>query len=43
MGEAAVRKVRDQFALNRVVPKIETLYVELGATPILETNSVTPS
>lgn len=43
MGEAAVRKVRDQFAANRVVPKIDTLYVELGATPVLETNVVNPS
>ena len=43
MGEAAVRKVRDQFASNRVVPKIDTLYVELGATPVPETNVVNPS
>ena len=40
MGEAAVRKVRDQFAPNRVVPKIEALYGKLGATPILESNVV---
>jgi glycosyltransferase involved in cell wall biosynthesis len=38
MGEAAARKVRNQFAPNKVVPKIEALYFELGATPILETN-----
>ncbi|NOU10835.1 MAG: glycosyltransferase family 4 protein [Nitrospira sp.] len=43
MGEAAVRKVRDQFAPNRVLPKIEALYGQLGVTPILEPNVVNPS
>ena len=36
MGESALRKVQNQFASDRVVPKIETLYAKLGAMPVPE-------
>lgn len=38
MGEAAVRKARDQFSSDKVIRRLETLYAKFGAMPVSAEN-----